>query len=411
MKASARKNSERSVLQKISFAAAYCRGNLKIMRTIYLDHAATTPLSAEALQAMMLYLTTSYGNADSRYALGRNAASAVLSARDEVRSVIGAGGNVYFTSCGSEANSWALKGVCAANFGKKNTIVLSAIEHPSLLRAAEDMAVFGFETVLVNPDSSGIVRPQFIQKAIEGRQVAFVGVMRANNETGVIQPAEEIHKVCKDAGVFYFCDCVQAAGAMPFSADLAEGISISAHKFYGPKGVGALWLKKGARIQRLVSGGQQESGLRGGTSNVAGIVGMGCALKAACRDMTANNQKIAAVRNAFVKKVLGGVSGAFLVGDDKNRLPSNANIAFPSCRGEQIMIKLDMRGVAVSTGSACSSGASKPSKVLLAMGLEESVAASCVRFSFGAENTEEEALFAAEEVISAAREVAAEGRI
>ena len=369
------------------------------MKTIYLDHAATTSLDSRVLAAMLPYLKEEYGNADSRYSLGRKAALAMRSARDKCMEILGGkGGNLYFTSCGSESNSWALKGVCAANLGKKDTIILSAIEHPSLLRAAEDMSVFGFKTVLVKPDSSGIVRAQSVKEALSGVSAAFVGVMRANNETGVIQPSEEIYSLCREAGVFYFCDCVQAAGSLPLSCSIADGISISAHKFYGPKGVGALWLKKGVHTERLISGGQQESGLRGGTSNVAGVVGMSAALSLARENLEKESAQIRAMRDEFVKRVLSSVPGSYLVGDSERRLPSNANIAFPGCRGEQIMINLDMLGVAVSTGSACSSGASKPSSVLLAMGLDESAAASCVRFTFGRDNTPEDVIYAAEAV-------------
>ncbi len=375
------------------------------METIYLDHAATTPLDGRVLAAMTPYLKESFGNADSRYALGRQAASAVLSARDVIGSLIGgSGGSVYFTSCGSEANSWALKGVCAANFGKKHTIVLSAIEHPSLLRAAEDMSVFGYKTVLVRPDKDGVVPAAAIKRALCD-DVAFVGVMAANNETGVLQPAAEIYSLCREAGAFYFCDCVQAAGTIDLTSPVADGMSFSAHKFYGPKGVGGLWLKKGARIQRLVSGGQQEGGMRGGTTFVAGVVGMAEALKLACDGMKEENERLASLRDGFVKHVLSRVS-ARPVGS-QNRLPSNANIAFGGVRGEQLVIALDMLGVAASTGSACSSGASKPSSVLLAMGLSEEEAASCVRFTFGRENTPANAEAAAEKVIAAARRLGA----
>lgn len=361
------------------------------MQTIYFDHAATTPLDGRVLAAMQPYLTEQYGNADSRYFLGRRAALAVLSARDNISSLIGgSGGNLYFTSSGSEANSWALKGVCTANFGKKNRIILSAIEHPSLIKAAEDMHIFGFETVFVKPDSSGIVQPQSVKNALDKGGAAFVGVMAANNETGVIQPAAEIYEVCKQAGVFYFCDCVQLAGSANFACDFADGISISAHKFYGPKGAGALWLKKGTKIARLISGGQQEGGLRGGTTNVAGVCGMSAALSLAHSEMEKSNARVRALRDMFVSAVLKEIQGTFLAGDKNRRLPGNANIGFSGCRGEQIMIKLDMRGICVSTGSACSSGASKPSPVLLSMGLSEEEAASCVRFTFGRENTEEE---------------------
>ena len=374
------------------------------MNTIYLDHAATTPLDKTVLSAMQPYLSEEFGNADSRYSLGRNASLAVLSARDKItRLICGNHGNLYFTSSGSEANSWALKGVCAANFGKKMRIILSAIEHPSLIRAAEDMAAFGFETELINPDSSGIVRPEFVEKALNRGGAAFVGVMYANNETGVIQPVNPIYELCKTAGAFYFCDCVQAAGSLPLDCTFADGISLSAHKFYGPKGVGALWLKRGVKISRLISGGQQEGGLRGGTSNVAGIVGMAEALSLACADMGNTEERVRTLRDKFADEVTSKIVGARLVGDKVSRLPSNANILFPGCRGEEIMMALDMSGVCVSTGSACSSGASKPSPVLLAMGLSEEDAAACVRFTFGRENTKEQADFAAKAVINAVK--------
>ena len=352
---------------------------------------------------MLPYMEEQFGNADSRYSLGRSSSLAVLAARDKIQSLIGgAGGNLYFTSCGSEANSWALKGLCAANRSKSKRIVLSAIEHPSLLKAAEDMAPFGFETELVCPDSSGIVRPQALERALEGA-AAFAGVMYVNNETGVIQPVDELYNVCKKHNVFYFCDCVQAAGALPIDCTFADGISISAHKFYGPKGVGALWLKKGAKISRLVSGGQQESGMRGGTTNVAGVVGMAEALALACEDMAESQRHIATLRKIFLAELFAAADGVRPVGDMLNRLPCNANIAFSGCRGEEIMFALDRLGVCVSTGSACSSGASKPSPVLLAMGLSEEEASSCVRFTFGRENTESEAVRAAVAVAAVVR--------
>ncbi len=386
-------------------AAAYVRPFYKIMRNIYLDHAATTQTDPRVLAAMLPYLKEQFGNADSRYALGRSAAAAVLSARDVIRLLIGgSGGNVYFTSCGSEANSWALKGVCAANFGKKHTIVLSAIEHPSLLRAAEDMAVFGYNTVLVYPDGQGIVTADAVRDALSD-DVAFVGVMAANNETGIIQPASQIYEVCRSAGAFYFCDCVQAAGTLDLSSPLGDGMSFSAHKFYGPKGVGGLWLRRNTRIERLVSGGQQEGGMRGGTTFVAGVVGMAEALKIACNDMEAENARVGRLRDLFARRVLSSVRSR-LVGSGR-RLPSNADIAFSGCRGEQLVISLDMLNVSASTGSACSSGASKPSSVLLAMGMSEEEAASCVRFTFGRENMQRDAETAADRVISAARELGA----
>ena len=353
-------------------------------------------MDGRVFAAMRPYLGPQFGNADSRYSLGRSASLAVLSSRDKIASLIGgSGGSLYFTSCGSESNSWALKGVCAANFGKKNRIILSAIEHPSLLRAAEDMAAFGFKTELVFPDGSGIVRPEAVERALNRGGAAFVGVMSANNETGVIQPVDDICRLCRTAETFFFCDCVQAAGAVPLRCGFADGISLSAHKFYGPKGVGALWIRRGAKLGRLVSGGQQESGMRGGTSNVAGIVGMAEALSLACEGMEAESARMAKARDVFLNELFSRLKDVRLVGDRASRLPSNANVMFGGCRGEEIMMSLDGRGVCVSTGSACSSGASKPSGVLLAMGLSEEEAASCVRFTFGRDNDEEQAVRAA----------------
>ncbi len=379
------------------------------MNYIYLDHAATTPLDKTVFESMALCLANIYGNADSAHGPGREAAAAVLKARDNINSLIGGrGGRLYFTSGGSESNSWALKGICAARNDKRNRIILSAIEHPSLLNAAEDMRPFGFEVELVYPDSSGIVRPESVESALEKGDAVFVGVMAANNETGVIQPTDRIYEICKKHGVFYFCDCVQTAGALPLDvSSVADGVSISAHKFYGPKGVGALWLRNGVKISRLISGGQQESGLRGGTTNVAGVYGMSEALAIACTGMDKNEKKIRANRDLFLKNVLAHVEDAFLVGDRDKRLACNAEIMFEGCPGEQLVINLDMRSVAVSAGSACSSGATEPSHVLLAMGLERDKAASCVRFTFGRENTEEEALCAAEAVKDAVSAVRA----
>lgn len=369
------------------------------MKRIYLDNAATTPLCREARLAMRPWLTGQFGNADSRHAEGRRAALVVRAARDGILQLLGGnGGNLYFTSGGSEANSWALKGVCAANFGKKRRIVISAIEHPSLIRAAEDMAAFGFETTLVYPDSSGIVSPQSVKEVLS-EDVAFVGVMYANNETGVVQPAEQIYCVCRQAGAFYFCDCVQAAGAVPLDCNFADGISISAHKFCGPQGVGALWLKRGVKIDRLISGGQQEGGMRGGTTYVAGVCGMYAALARSYADMPQITAKISSLRDEFLSAVLSGVPNASLVGSNYCRLACNANIMFSGFSGERLLLRLDTSGVAASAGSACSSGAAKPSYVLTAMGLSEEQAASCVRFSFGRENTRREVLRAAQIVV------------
>ncbi len=358
---------------------------------IYLDYAATTPLDKEVLNQMLPYMTETFGNASSQHSYGRTAANAVISARDKIAAIMGVSADgVYFTSGGTEAANTALKGVCLANSDKGRHIVLSAIEHPALLESAKDMQGLGFEVTLVNPYLNGIVSAESIEKAIR-HDTVFVGVMSANNEVGTVQPVREIYEVCKRRGVFFYCDCVQTAGVLPFSEFPADGVGISAHKFYGPKGVGAVYINPSFKFKRLISGGSQERGLRGGTTFTAGAVGCAFALERACAEAEKNNAYCAKLRDEFIKKVTASIDGVRVNGDLKNRLPSNANLSFEGCNGEQILFNLDMQGIAVSTGSACSSGAVTPSHVLTAMGLDEGRVKSAVRFTFGKYSTEEEA--------------------
>lgn len=357
---------------------------------IYLDHAATTPLDGGALEKMTPYLTGIYGNPSSQHAFGRVAANAVQSARDRIAEIMGVPANsLYFTSGGTEAGNTALKGVCAAYRAKGRHIVLSAIEHPALLSSAEDMKKYGYEVTYVKPDLSGAVSADGVAAAIRPDTV-FVGVMSANNETGVIQPIKDIYAVCKQRGVFLYCDCVQTAGVLDFKDFPADGVGFSAHKFYGPKGFGGLYVGGNFKFERLLSGGSQEKGLRGGTTYVAGAVGCAYALDKAVSGAAENNKKVAALRDGFVKRVLSEIDGTHLNGGTVNRLPANANISFEGCDGEQIAFALDLKGIAVSTGSACSSGAVKNSHVLTAMGLDERRVKSAVRFTFGKNNTQEE---------------------
>lgn len=355
---------------------------------IYLDNAATTPLDQSVLNVMLPYLKDNFGNPQSQHLAGREAAAAVLSARDKTAHIMGCTSEeVYFTSGGTEAGNTALKGVCAA--AGKGKIVLSAIEHPALLDSAEDMKKFGFTVELVKPDISGVINPDDIARAITNDTV-FCAVMHANNETGVIQPVEEIGRICRERKVFYYCDCVQTAGVLPVNADICDGLGISAHKFYGPKGAGALYVRRGSNVFRLMSGGRQERGFRGGTHNVAGIVGLAAALENAVENAQTNNKKVAALRDGFVERVLFEIAGTHLNGDALKRVPSNANISFDGCDGANLLFLLDLAGVAVSTGSACSAGATTPSHVLTAMGLGEARAKSALRFTFGKYNTVEE---------------------
>ncbi|MGN0814706.1 MAG: cysteine desulfurase family protein [Candidatus Coproplasma sp.] len=358
---------------------------------IYLDNAATTPLDQDILDKMTPYLQGVFGNASSQHAFGRQAANAVDCARDKIAALMGVKpAEIFFTAGGTEADNLAVKGVCSANADRGKHLIVSSIEHPAVIESAKDMQSFGFDVTFVNPDSNGVITPQAVEAAMRPDTV-FVAVMSANNETGVIQPVSEIYEIVKAHGAFLWSDCVQSAGAMVFSAFPSDGKAISSHKFYGPKGFGVAYIKSGTRFNRLISGGMQERSMRGGTTFVAGAVGCAAALEKACAQRDANNAKIAAVRDYFVNRVLSEISGTTLNGRGAQRLPSHANISFEGCDGENILFLLDLNGVAVSTGSACSSGAVTPSHVLTAMGLTERQAKSSVRFTFGKYNTNEEA--------------------
>lgn len=359
---------------------------------IYFDNAATTPVDEEVLAAMLPFLKGNFGNPQSQHSAGRAAGNAVLAARDKIADIAGCTAEeVYFVSGGTEAGNTALKGVCAAR--GKGHIVVSSIEHPCIIESAEDMRAHGFDVSFVKPDLSGVISPQSVKDALR-EDTVFCAVMAANNETGVIQPVEEIGNLCRERGVFYYADCVQTAGALPLPYAHADGIGISAHKIYGPKGAGALIIKKGNKISRLISGGMQERGLRGGTLNAAGVVGLAKAFELAVRNREDNNKNILEVKNRFVTRVLSEISDTSLNSGSADVLPSHANIAFDGCDGENLLFLLDLKGICVSTGSACSAGAVAPSRVLTSAGYSVQRAKSSVRFTFGKYNTAEEADFA-----------------
>ena len=353
---------------------------------IYLDHASTTPLDGEVLNIMLPYLKEEYANPASQYGAGRACALALLSARDKMAKIIGCKPEeLYFVSGGTEAGNWAIKGACAAQTERGKHIVVSAIEHPAIIESARDLQKSGYEVTFVNPDSDCVIHPEDIKNALRDDTV-FCAVMHANNETGVIQPVKEIGEICRERGVFYYCDCVQTAGVISPPVEYCDALGISAHKFYGPKGFGAIYISEKAKINRLISGGKQERGLRAGTSNTAAAVGCAAALVRAVESCDEDVFKIFRLREEFVNLVLSGIEGTHLNGGE-NRLASFANISFDGCTGENIMCLLDMKGIAVSTGSACSAGAVKESHVLRAMGLEEERIKSAVRFTFGKYNT------------------------
>lgn len=358
---------------------------------IYLDNAATTPLDEEVLKAMLPYFCQTYGNAQSQHAAGRAAASALLAARDELASIFGCKGEeVYFLSGGTEAGNLAVKGVCEAY--KTGHIIVSELEHPSVYESALKMRERGFELTVLKPSKEGVISPESVESAIKPNTI-FCAVMAANNEIGTIQPYEEIAEICAEHGVFYYADCVQSASSLPFPKG-ASAFAVSAHKFNGPKGIAAMYIKDKSPIKPIIDGGRQERGLRGGTSNVAAAVGLAAALKAAVENREKNNLSIKRVRDIFLDNALK-IEGAHLNGSRELRIPSNANLSFDGCAGEKVVFNLDLKGVCASTGSACSAGAVTPSRVVESC-VGSTRAAQAVRFTFGKYNTEQDALLVAD---------------
>ncbi len=367
---------------------------------IYFDHAATTPLDKQVLEKMLPYFTDSFGNADSPHSFGRKAMAAVDSARDSLSELLNAKKNeVYFTSGGTESDNWALIGGARANRKQgKTRVVLSAIEHHALLSAAERLQKEGFEIVYLPVNKGGRVEMNALQSAIT-EDTAIVALMAANNETGVLQPVQEAAKIAKEKGALFFTDAVQAAPYMPIDVKEwgVDMLSLSAHKFYGPKGVGALYIRSGVKVEKLVGGGEQERGLRGGTVNVPSVVGMAAAYALARESMQKDNERLAVFSRRFLRE-LDGLAGVVRNGD-LEALPSVLNLRFEGVSNTALLYNLDLCGIAVAAGSACASASVKPSHVLTAMGLTEREAKESVRFSFGKNNTEAQ-------IVAGARHVA-----
>ena len=365
-------------------------------KRIYFDHAATTPVDPRVLEKMLPYFTQKFGNPNSQHAFGRETVCAVDDARDEIAACIGAKpSEIYFTSGGTEADNWALRGAAHALANRGRHLIVSAVEHPAMIATAKELAKKGFEVTFAEVDEYGAVDLEKLEKAIRPDTV-FVGVMTANNEVGTIQPVKEIAALCKTKGIVFFTDAVQAAGAIPLNVKEigADMLSFSAHKFYGPKGIGVLYIRSGLKIEKLVSGGHQERSMRGGTTNVPAVVGMAEALRIATQNLDENAAYVSAIRDRFIHRVLREIPYVKLNGHPEKRLPANANFSFRYIEGESLLFSLDLKGIAVSSGSACSSGSLEPSHVLLAMGLPEGLAHGSVRFSFGKDNTPEEADYA-----------------
>lgn len=359
---------------------------------VYADNAATTKLSDTALQAMLPYLTEHFGNASSLYRIGQTAHHAVEDARKTIADVLHAQAEeIYFTSGGSEADNWAIKGVAElqAKKGKKH-IITTAFEHHAVLHTVKKLEAAGFEITYLPVYENGIVRVSDVSDALRD-DTALVTVMYANNEIGTIQPIAEIGALCREKGVLFHTDAVQAAGHLPIdvAAQNIDLLSMSAHKFHGPKGVGALYCRKGLRLPNLIEGGAQERGRRAGTEAVYAMAGMAAALQEAQENLEQNTKKMTALRDRLIDGLLQ-IPCSRLNGDRTNRLPGNVNISFEGVEGESLLLYLDMQGISASSGSACTSGSLDPSHVLLAIGLPHEVAHGSLRLSLCENNTEAE---------------------
>lgn len=359
------------------------------MDYIYLDHASTTKLDGRVLEKMLPYLKENYGNANSVHGIGRNAVKGLDEARGIVADILNADFNeIYFTSGGTEGDNFALNGFTKKR-GEKNKIVISSIEHSAMLKTASELK--GVEVVKIKPNSLGLVNPNDYLESID-ENTYLVSLMMANNEVGSIEPIKEVCYNAHLKGANFFTDAVQAMGAIEIDVkDLnVDMLSFSAHKFNGPKGVGAVYIKNGAQIGGIITGGHQEREKRGGTSNVAGAIGLAYALKYNRETLKKDSEYITNLRNYFIDKVLSLNAKFSLNGDRENRLPNNANILFKGINGERLLYKLDIMGVCASLGAACSAGSIDPSHVLTEMGLTPIDAKSSIRFTFGKENTYEE---------------------
>ena len=370
-----------------------------------MDNAATTRVTEPVMEAMQPYFCEIFGNPMSIHGFGRESRIAVEKARKQVADAIGAKPNeIYFTGCGTEADNWAVRGTAYARKNRGKHIITSAIEHHAILHTCQQLEQEGFEVTYVPVDEFGVIRMDELERAIRPDTI-LISVMSANNEIGTIQPIEEIAKLAHAHGILFHTDAVQAIGSIRFDVK-AMGIdmlSMSVHKFHSPKGVGALYIRNGVRIQRLMTGGAQERTQRPGTENLASIVGMGKAIELATENIDRHNAQLSAVRDRLIDRILAEIPYTRLNGHRTQRLPGNCNISFQFIEGESLLLSLDLKGIAASSGSACTSGSLDPSHVLLAIGLPHEIAHGSLRLSLSEENTLEQA----DKVVDALKEIVA----
>ena len=370
------------------------------MKTVYLDHNSTTPLHPKVLEAMLPYMREGFGNASSIHHKGRETRDAVEKARETIAECLGTEPKcLYFTSGGTESNNFTFKGVAFKNREKGRHIVTTRIEHPCVLDTSHFLENLGFEVTYLPVDRYGQIDLRDLTKALTDKTI-LVSIMHANNEVGTIQPIAEAARLVKERGILFHTDAVQTFGKIPLKMDGfgVDLLSVSAHKFYGPKGVGFLYIRKGTRIAPHQHGGHHERGLRAGTENVAGIVGMAEAAELAHQEMEKRLTHLRRLQEKFYQGILDAVQDVVLNGHATERIPGTLNLGFKGVEGEALTINLDLKGICVSTGSACTAGSLEPSHVLVAMAVPQEVARGTVRFSIGCENTEEEIDYCLREV-------------
>ena len=356
---------------------------------IYMDHAATTPLSREVLEAMLPWLKEGFGNASALYPLGLKSAAAIDRAREQCAAVIGAEpGEIYFTSGGSESDNWALIKAAEKYAPCGGHLITTAMEHHAILNTCRYLESRGYDVTVLRPGPDGQIRPEQVEDAVRS-DTFLVSVMTANNEIGAVQPIREIGSLCRKKKILFHTDAVQAFGHIPINVkeDCIDLLSASGHKFNGPKGTGFLYMRKGLRLPPLIAGGQQERGLRAGTENVAGIVGVGEAARIAGMTLEDRMRSVAAARDHFMKRMMETVPDTKVNGGMERRLPNNLNICFRGIDGERLLLKLAERGICASAGSACASGSTEPSHVLRSIGLTHAEAMSSLRFTIGHDTT------------------------
>ncbi|WP_130807397.1 cysteine desulfurase NifS [Senegalia massiliensis] len=357
-----------------------------------MDNAATTPVKKEVLDSMIPYFTGFYGNPSSIYKKGREAKKALDESREKVAKILGANSReIYFTSGGSESDNWAIKGVAFGNKDKGNHIITTKIEHHAVLHTCEYLERNGFEITYLDVDEYGMINLEDLKNAITDKTI-LISVIYANNEVGTIQPISEIGKIAKQNNIYFHTDAVQAIGNIKIDVDdlNIDLLSLSAHKFYGPKGVGALYIRKNVKIHPYIHGGAQERNRRAGTESIANIVGLTKALEIAYENLESHNEKLILLRNKLIKNIMDNISHVKLNGHPEKRLPGNVNVSLEFIEGEALLLSLDMVGIAASSGSACTSGSLDPSHVLLAMGLPHEIAHGSLRLSLGDFNNEDE---------------------